>query len=480
MNKQSRITRIQEIVDRDKDKPFGKLEVPWEDGLLSIEVYKIPLDYLVYNKYNGRILSRTKSLESQHRKIDVETGEGKELIEKLLWESKKDRNEKTLHSIKTAGGQQKPGIITRDGIIIDGNRRAMLLAKSGMFDYFKAVVLPVTLEENPLEIEKLETSFQMGEDEKLGYNPIEKYLKAKGLYQMLANKTYSGQDKDPNQKAIEKIADWMGEEKSIVREYLQVMETMDDYLDYLGYNGIYTQLDGREDQFINLTRWLNTFYGEESAKAFDGYRNEDVDDLKVIAYDYIRIKYEGKKFRNLAYGLKENHFFGDAEIWSSFRDSHFEQKEKIQDKEEKIDLNSQHLERHLNDRDNKFLELSKLDGAKSFLHENDDNHFSWLRNKQAAGQPEKLIKNAIRSISSINQNHKSFNNPEVKDEIQRLNDLTSKMLSRSSPGKLLQHIIDLLEAIDLNKTSENKDALMEKAKAIQSIIYQMTKDIKKS
>ncbi len=38
------------------------------------------------------------------------------------------------------------------------------------------------------------------------------------------------------------------------------METMEDYLDYLEYNGIYTQLDGREDQFISLTKWLNNFY----------------------------------------------------------------------------------------------------------------------------------------------------------------------------------------------------------------------------
>ena len=32
------------------------------------------------------------------------------------------------------------------------------------------------------------------------------------------------------------------------------MEVMDEYLEYLGYNGIYTQLDKREDQFLNLTK----------------------------------------------------------------------------------------------------------------------------------------------------------------------------------------------------------------------------------
>ncbi len=472
MNKESRIQNI-ERSRNEPDNLIGEIEIPWKDGLEPMKVYKIPLEYLVYNKYNGRILSRTKSLESQRQMIDIESDQGRDLIAQLLWDSKVDRNKKTLESIKVSGGQQKPGIITRDGIIIDGNRRAMLLSKSGMYDYFKAVVLPVTLDENPLEIEKLETSFQMGEDEKLGYNPIEKYLKAKGLYKKLSGKDYS--TKNADQTSINKIADWMGEESPTVKEYLEVMGTMDDYLDYLQYNGIYTQLDGREDQFIQLTRWLNNFYGAESAKAFDGYRDDDVDDLKIIAYDYIRIKYEGKQFRHLAYGLRENHFFGDKEIWTSFRDYHFEQKKQII--EEKIDLNSHNLERHLNDRDNKFYEQSKFGNPESFLKENDDTHYTWLRNKQSAGQPEKLVKNAIRSLEAINQKHKSFKSPEVSRELEALNDVAAKMLSNSSVEKLFSHIIKLLEGVDITKTTEDKDSLIKKAKTIQQIVYKMTKDI---
>ncbi len=167
----------------------------------------------------------------------------------------------------------------------------------------------MTLEENPLEIEKLETSYQMGEDEKLGYNAIEKYLKIKGLYYRLANKKFDVTNIDKS--AIKKISDWMGEKDSTIVEYLTIMDAMDDYLDYLEYNGIYTQLDEREDQFIKLTKWLNTFYGKESPKAFDGYKDDDVDDLKAIAYDYIRIRYDGKKFRYIADGLRSNHFFGN-------------------------------------------------------------------------------------------------------------------------------------------------------------------------
>ncbi len=156
MNKETRIQKIAQIIDRDKEKPYGRQDIPWEDKLEPMPVYKIPLEYLVYNKYNGRILSRTKSLESQGLVIDTEQESGRKLIERLLMESNPGRNKQTLESIGKLG-QEKVGIITRDGIIIDGNRRAMLLNKSGKFDYFKTVVLDVTLEESPLEIEKLET-----------------------------------------------------------------------------------------------------------------------------------------------------------------------------------------------------------------------------------------------------------------------------------------------------------------------------------
>lgn len=475
MNKQTRIEKIQEILDRDAQNPFGIQEIPWEDVLVPMKVFKIPLKYLVYNKYNGRILSRTKSLENQNRQIDAETEEGKHIIEELLWNSKIDRNKKTLESLK--GGQEKVGIITKDGIIIDGNRRAMLLARTGKFDYFKAVVLNVTLEQNPLEIEKLETSFQMGEDEKLGYNPIEKYLKAKGLYQKLSGKTFKYQDTNPDKEAIEKISDWMGEKKNVITGYLEVMETMDDYLDYLEYNGIYTQLDGREDQFIKLTGWINNFYGEESGKAFDGYRDTDVDDLKVIAYDYIRIKYDTQDFRKLAYGQKESHFFGNKDIWKSFSNLHFQQKEKIQ--EDKIDRNSANLERHLDDRDSRFYELSKNDAGISFLDDNVDNHYQQLRYTQASGQPEKLVKNAIRALESINQNHKRFQDPAVLAQVEKLGDFVSGMLKNKSPEHLLIHIIKLLQSIKIDNSIRDQEAFLEGTKSIGRLSYQMGKDLKK-
>lgn len=458
MNKEARIKHIEKITQGEE---FGRIELPWEDELRSMPVFKIPLKYLVYNKYNGRILSRTKSLETQGHMIDVESEEGKKLIEKLLWESKIDKNKKTLESLKKYG-QEKIGIITKDGIVIDGNRRTMLLNRIETKDYFKAAVLPVELEDNPLEIEKLETSYQMGEDEKLSYNPIEKYLKVKELMKKLSS-TYD------EKESIGKIVEWMNETDTEIKKYIAVMKTMDDYLESLEYNGIYTQLDGREDQLINLTKWLNNFYGCESKRAFDGYSDDDVDDLKNIAYDYIRAKYEGKSFRKLADGNRETHLFGNEEIWRKFSEIHFPKIEKVLDEESDIDYDSKDIEAHLNERDKMYKE-----SVETFLDENLNEHHQLIKNLQYKNEPAKLIKNAKKAIEAINPSHEVIDTNEVKDEIKDLNKTVNNLLLQSSL-KTLEYINELLDGIDISECTEDTDSLLQEVSKINKTTFELKK-----
>jgi hypothetical protein len=474
MNKDLRITKINELLERDLNneqlkKDLLRDEIMWDGDLKSFYVHKIPLSFLVYNKYNGRILSRTKSLEKQNRLINLEEDEGRLLIEKLLWESKIDRNKTTLDDLKKFG-QKKIGIITKDGVIIDGNRRAMLLNKIDRTGTFKAIVLPVTLEENPIEIERLETTYQMGEDEKLGYNPIEKYLKAKQIYEKLTPKV-------SEEDALNSIADWMGEQKSEVKKYLNTMQVMDEYLYYFGYDGIYTQLDKREDQFLFLTRWLDSFYDKESKKGFDGYNNDDVDELKEIAFDYLRIrnKYDGKEFRNLADGQRENHFFGDKKIWTSFSNRHEQIRREIPEEPE-IDFNSNDLKSHLDDRDNKYFDASKFDGKNSAFLENLKDHKQNIYYNREAEAPEKLVKKASQAFSAIKQNHRAYSKTEVQNLVKDLAIQVTTSMSNKSPLRLLQHIESLVKSIELDNVPESElDEVQKTAKEINKLLYPIYK-----
>lgn len=455
MNKQTRIEKINKIL---KLEPIAKEELLWQDSLQPKGVHKIPLEYLIYNKYNGRILSRTKSLEAQGKDINPETDEGIEIIEKLLWNSNPGRNKKTKNDIEKYG-QKRPGIITKDGIVIDGNRRVMLLNQIEKFNHFKAMVLDVTLNENSLEIQKLETSYQMGEDEKLGYEPIEKYLKAKTLH--LQGVT------------VEQIADWMGEPPSAVEELLSVMQTMDKYLDYLGYQNVFTQLDGREDLFIHLAKWGAAFRKHKgSTKAFDGYKDNDVDDLEMIAFDYIRAKYEGKEFRLLGNGNKENHFFGDKHIWVSFRDAHFSAMQPIHNDEEEIDFDSLNIQATLNARDDAFRK-----NTEGILRNNLNQHKQKLFHRQHKNEPDKLLSAALDGVNVASMNP-HIASQETLNKVQDIHEKTTSILRKHSPNLLLEQIMNLLSSIELKGHTKTREELLQQIKAIQKEAYQLEKQIK--
>jgi hypothetical protein len=478
MNKEIRVKEIENI--EKNEIPIGKIEIPWKDKLEPMNVYQIPLRLLVYNKYNGRILSRTKSIENQKNKIDAETEEGKKLIEKLLWDSKPSKNKETLESLK--GGQEKVGIITKEGIIIDGNRRAMLLNKIDTIDYFKAVILPVEYDGNPLEIEKFETKYQLGEERKLDYNPIEIYLKLQRLYQQLSGQSRYPTESDlkngvkVDKNAINQIYQWVGNYKNInsagdIEYTLQVINLMDEYLDYHDYNGIYTALDEREEQFRGLTNWLNNFYGEDSSRPFDNYKNSDVDDLQAVCFELIRLKFKNEKFRYLAQGHRPNHFFGNKEIWESFKDSHEEILDEYSNTE--IDYNSTNIEAHLNSRDSDFKNKIGV-----LIDENVDNHYQKLRNKQSQDEPIKLLNKALDSFESINPNSKNFAKSDALNLAEKLANSVITVLQKKSPSRVLNHIIDLLKSIDVENIPQSEiEEVQNKTKLIQKIGYEIHKKL---
>lgn len=473
MNKEIRVQKIAEII---AGEPHGRQDILWHGRLEAMNVYDIPLEYLIYNKYNGRILSRTKTLETQGREINPETEEGKKVIEDLLWKSKESRNDITKKDLMDKG-QLKIGIVTKDGIVIDGNRRLMLLNRiKPKYRHFKAVVLPVALDDDPIEVEKLETTYQMGEDEKLGYNPIEKYLKAKQIYQQL-----SGQCS--HEEAIKQIADWMGEDRSVIVDWLEVVNIIDEYLEYLEYDGIYamadTPNDGKEDLFLYIKKWLNTFSDKESNKGFDGYQQLDVDELKQICFDYVRAKigasYDGKTFRHIADGQKNNHFFGDKKIWKSFSENHFAvvgpAVEKI-NSEYPIDYASENIEASLSNRDSKYR-----DEVVKEISSNIEAHQTDLGYAKAADKPLELVSKARKAIESIDQKHKAFSAPEVISQIEALVENLMGMLKKKSPEQTLSLVFELLSHVELDHESADKETVYAKLKEISRLVYQMEKKV---
>jgi hypothetical protein len=484
MTSKAHIQAIETIIRNDRNM-VGKEPLLWDGSIQPMKVYKIPLEHLIYNPYNGRILSRTKSIENNRdTKLDMTNKEDFLLVDNLLWKSSESRNKQTIKDIK-GKGQLKTGIITTDGVIIDGNRRAMLLNRLGE-KFFRAIVLPIRFDEDPMKIEELETTYQMGEDEKLGYNPIEKYLKAQQLFDKLTQK-YT------EDEAINKIKDWMGETKGKIEDYLKIVKLIDEYLAYLEYDGIYamadTPNDGKEDLFLFLKKWIEKYFDKQSADGFDGYDNFEVEELKFICFDYIRAKigksYDGKFFRNIADGRKENHFFGNNDIWKSFKEKHNEivipPIQKIND-EMPIDSNSKNIENHLSARDKIFKDFVLDD-----LEDNIKEHLTELMYKKSAKQPMKLTNDAKKALSAIDRKNKSFEDKDVLDDVARVSEVTAELLRTKSIAALidqLMYTLNALENIEFKSIIEDKEESLQCLKELREIqpldklAYDLEKKIK--
>jgi hypothetical protein len=495
MNKDARIEKISLLKRQaEEDANSLRVEIPWKDELEVMTVCKIPLRYLIYNSLNGRILTRTQSLQTQKKKIQAENEEDNKLIEDLLWNSSKKENENTLLDIHNLG-QQKIGIITKDGIVVDGNRRLMLLnelktkrhtSKSKKltkdYDYFKAVVLPVTKDENLEEIEKLEITYQLGEDKKVDYATINLYLKIQRQYKSLTNESYptrielQNNTKTINEMAIKKIYDLIGNYKTIetkkdVKFILSVMNIMDEYLEYFGYEGIPLALDNREEQFRGLASWLDNFQGEGSKKAFDKYKEKDVDLLKIVCFDLIRFKLQNTEFRKIGQGQKDSHFFGNKDIWHKFNKSHLD----IISRVSEVDINydAQDLESHIQDRDNKFIKSIKED-----VKINISDCYSILNNKKNHDEPEKLINKAKEALKEVSIKAGSFSKPDTQRQLKEVSDRVTELLLKNDTSLVLEQSLNLIKKIDMDiLNNEDSDKRLDLVKQINSLTFEMKKKL---
>lgn len=288
----------------------------------TFNVYRIPLSLLVPNVLNDRITWRIREYEAENaRKINIESDDDVEFIYSLILEEHKADNERTKADLAKKG-QMVDGVITSDGIIIDGNRRATLLRalfngdadkynKSVEdFRYFNAIVLPGNI--SGKEIMALETMLQIGADKPVEYNRICLYIKVDNL--LMAGYTYK------------QIKQYMGlKSEKEVENMESVYKLMVGYLDAIGKPNHFTLLDGLEDQFLNTkTVFLRLDNGTYDAN-WD-YSADDVTEFKTICYDYMRAKFEGKKYRDILVGKpnKTNGVFIEKRVWEDFLKHHNE------------------------------------------------------------------------------------------------------------------------------------------------------------
>lgn len=288
----------------------------------KFNVYNIPVDYLVPNIKNDRLAWRIREYEaSTDRPLSNEIAEDIEYVYRLILDENKNENKKTIADLAKKG-QEEFGVITKDGIIIDGNRRATLLRElykgkaadfhrsNEDFKCFQAIVLSDDIKEN--DISALETMIQIGKDEKVPYNRINLYIKVDNLFSQGYN--------------YKQIANYMNLKKDKDAEDMhELYKFMVDYLDTIGKPNHFTLLDGLEDQCIKTKAMSDKLRSKVYEAKWD-YTDDDIDEYLEVCFDYMRSKYEGKEYRETLLGKvqagKTNGVFVDKNIWNNFRDRH--------------------------------------------------------------------------------------------------------------------------------------------------------------
>ncbi len=424
MNAQARKEKLNELKGNQLNVAMTGIPLRYKGSTQTEVVYRIPLDYLIYNKYNGRIGSDVLSYEKQNGVLNAELDEDRKIIEDFLYKSKVDRNNTTMNSL-LKNGQQRYGIVTSDGTIVDGNRRAMLLNR--LFHkreelgytyeevekcrYFLAIILPDDADER--DIQQLETIYQMGEDDKLDYNPIEKYLKCKELKRL----GFSEED----------IAGFMSEKTTQIKEWLRILDLMEEYLQEYGYDGIYTRLEKTEGPFVDLEGYLDS-YAKRGANVRNTdwtYTDSDISDLKLVCFDYIRARYEGKEFRDIAKTGKDGSIFFFKDLWEDFLRQH---QEKTPADEETVEELRQRcpgedLSLLLKQRDNAWV-----DQAKGQLKGNLHRFSRKLEDKRASNKPGELIERALSALQAVDYEQSSFTeDPHIEEMIKEINKITWEM-----------------------------------------------------
>ena len=143
--------------------------------------YRLPRKLVFYNIENGRFAKEyIKIVREEGGTLNPENEDDAKKIKNLLLELNPTDTKNSLTDIKRVG-QKELGLITRDGFLIDGNRRMALITElfetehEEKYQYINVARIEDTV--GPKDLWAIEAGISLGKDPKVEYGAINKLLK---------------------------------------------------------------------------------------------------------------------------------------------------------------------------------------------------------------------------------------------------------------------------------------------------------------
>ncbi len=229
------------------DSEVGRFAIEIGGEKRMLPFFRFPMELLCYNANNGRLAMDRRQWEHEHgRELDGCQREDAVIVRGMLLGLDEDRTAVLKRDIHQKG-QMEPGVITHDGVVINGNRRMAVLEllheeePIGKWRYLEAARLPPEISEQDLW--KIEAGLQLSKDRVAEYHPVNELLKIKeGVQRGLS----------PEEVASAMYA-WRVKE---VKEALQRLGLIDSFLEFFGQPGNYGVIKtfGLHEYFIDIQK----------------------------------------------------------------------------------------------------------------------------------------------------------------------------------------------------------------------------------
>lgn len=142
-----------ELSQYEKSKSNATYSIDFRGKKIYLPVIRVEADLLILNHKNNRLSCQLLDYPNREQiETNPELSESQKILVDLL--AKTDKFKELKEQLKTLG-QREPGLITREGLVVNGNTRIAAMRMLGM-RYVEVAVLPDNVNESDvLDIEML-------------------------------------------------------------------------------------------------------------------------------------------------------------------------------------------------------------------------------------------------------------------------------------------------------------------------------------